>query len=215
MRGICDFLEDGPLVIETVDPAERVPSTLQHVLHAASDMARRLMTGQSAQDPAGLRKLIHRVDVNSSCIRIALSRHGLCSLVGTGDRRAEGQDTIIPIELPVTFRRRGVEGKIILAAAKGSATPDQKLITLVARSHLWFARITKGELTSVRMVADEAGMDPGDVSRFLPFAFLAPDIVEAILVGKQPTELTAEKLKRLPVLPHCWKTQRKLLGFPV
>ncbi len=172
-------------------------------------------TGQSAQDPAGLRKLIHRVDVNSSCIRIAISRRGLCALVGTGDRRAKGQDTIIPVELSVAFRRRGVEGKIILAAADGSATPDQNLITLVARSYHWFDRITKGELTSIRMIADKASMDAGDVSRFLPLAFLAPDIVESILIGKQPTELTAEKLKRLPVRPHCWKTQRKSLGFPV
>ena len=219
MRKICEFLEDGPLVIEAVDPAEKEPSTLQQILHAASDMAKRLMaeqsTGQSAQDTACLRKLIHRVEVDSSCIRIAMSRRGLCTLVGIGDRCAEGQGVLIPIELPVAFRRRGVEGKIILAAADGGDAPDHNLITLVARSYHWFDRITKGELTSIRMIADEASMDVGDVSRFLPLAFLAPDIVESILIGKQPTELTAEKLKRLPVLPHCWKTQRKSLGFPV
>ena len=56
-------------------------------------------------------------------------------------------------------------------------------------------------------------MDEGDVSRFLPLAFLAPDIIEAILLGKQPIELTPEKLKRLRILPMSWEEQRIVLGF--
>lgn len=57
-------------------------------------------------------------------------------------------------------------------------------------------------------------MDEGDVSRFLPLAFLAPDIIEAITAGKQSIELTPEKLKRLRVLPKSWEEQHKLLEFP-
>jgi len=52
-----------------------------------------------------------------------------------------------------------------------------------------------------------------DVSRFLPLAFLAPDIVEAILAGRKPVELTFEKLKRLRNMPKSWEEQRQLLGF--
>ncbi len=47
----------------------------------------------------------------------------------------------------------------------------------------------------------------------MPLAFLAPDIVEAILDGRQSVELTAESLKRLPALPTDWDAQRRLLGF--
>jgi len=68
-------------------------------------------------------------------------------------------------------------------------------------------------LTTVRDVAREDKIDEGDVSRFLPLAFLAPDIVEAILNGKQPLELTPERLKRLRTLPESWEEQRQLLGF--
>jgi len=52
-----------------------------------------------------------------------------------------------------------------------------------------------------------------DVSRFLPLAFLAPDIVEAILAGRKPVELTSKKLKRLRNLPKSWEEQRQLLDF--
>ena len=80
-------------------------------------------------------------------------------------------------------------------------------------TYQWVERIAKGEITTVRDIARQEGVDEGDVSRFLPLAFLAPDIVEAILAGRQPVELTPEKLKRLRNLPKCWDEQRQLLGF--
>jgi hypothetical protein len=73
--------------------------------------------------------------------------------------------------------------------------------------------LTKGKASSIREVAGLNDVDENDVSRFLPLAFLAPDIVEAILAGRQPPELTAEKLKRLKCLPASWEEQRKVLGF--
>ena len=47
----------------------------------------------------------------------------------------------------------------------------------------------------------------------IKLAFLAPDIVETILQGHQPVELTAFGLKRSRHLPVCWQEQRELLGF--
>jgi hypothetical protein len=43
--------------------------------------------------------------------------------------------------------------------------------------------------------------------------FLAPDIVEAIVAGHQPAELTVTRLIRLEDLPLSWAEQRRLLGF--
>jgi len=47
----------------------------------------------------------------------------------------------------------------------------------------------------------------------MPIAFLAPDITEAILDGRQPTELSAARLKRMRDLPLDWQQQRRYLGF--
>jgi hypothetical protein len=46
---------------------------------------------------------------------------------------------------------------------------------------------------------------------FLPLACLSPDIVEAILAGRQPANLTVERLKRLSDLPLEWSKQHQLL----
>lgn len=56
-------------------------------------------------------------------------------------------------------------------------------------------------------------MDRIEISRFLPLALFAPDIVEAILAGTQPVDLTIKKLRRIPALPYAWDEQRSLLGF--
>jgi hypothetical protein len=45
----------------------------------------------------------------------------------------------------------------------------------------------------------------------LSCAFLAPDIVEAILEGRQPPQLTVEKLRFGASL--LWAEQRKQFGF--
>jgi DNA invertase Pin-like site-specific DNA recombinase len=51
-------------------------------------------------------------------------------------------------------------------------------------------------------------------TRILPLAFLAPDIVDAILDGRQPVELTSTRLRRHRPIPLSWQHQRRLLGFP-
>ncbi len=63
-------------------------------------------------------------------------------------------------------------------------------------------------------IAIKAKKDPGEVSRLLPLAFLAPSIVKSILTGTQPISLTNNELIRLaPTLPLEWKQQQSLLGF--
>ena len=83
----------------------------------------------------------------------------------------------------------------------------------VSQARNWFEQLSKTNTDTIKDIAQTEGADPGDVSRFLPLAFLAPVIVESILEGKQPLELTAEKLKRLRSLPISWEGQRETLGF--
>ena len=44
-------------------------------------------------------------------------------------------------------------------------------------------------------------------------SYLTPDITEAILDGRQPLDLTADKLLAHSRLPLCWHEQRTVLGF--
>ena len=91
--------------------------------------------------------------------------------------------------------------------------PDLNLVNLIARAHHWQNMLSSGEVVSVQEIADRDHVDAGDVSRILPLAFLAPDIVESILEGRQPKEWTAERFKRARDIPLSWDDQRMQLGF--
>ena len=92
-------------------------------------------------------------------------------------------------------------------------TPDPKLVELIVQAHRWFEELKNGQVSSIAALAKRDGLHSADVSRVLPLTFLAPDIVEAILDGRQPTELTAARLKRMRDLPMDWRHQRRYLGF--
>lgn len=86
-------------------------------------------------------------------------------------------------------------------------------MTGIVKPHQWFTMIKSGEITSINELANRTGLSAADISRHLPLAFLSPYIVEHILAGRQPADLTAQKLKRLPHLAINWNEQADRLGF--
>jgi hypothetical protein len=107
-----------------------------------------------------------------------------------------------------------VEAKLVLAGTViDSPNRDRHLIRVIAKAHLWLAELACGNALTIDELAKQQNEDSGEVSRFLPLAYLAPDIIEKILEGKQPVDLTAERLRRMPLLPHAWNEQRERLGF--
>lgn len=103
--------------------------------------------------------------------------------------------------------------EVVPGKTQESAKADQDLQKLVARAHCWFDDLKTGKAESVSAIAKTEDLPLSEVSRTLPLAFLAPDIVTDILKGDHPIDLTAQKLKRLPSLPHEWEKQRRVLGF--
>ena len=104
-------------------------------------------------------------------------------------------------------------GFIINNDFRGDVARDPKLAKLIARAHVWFEQIKSGQRKSIEEIARAEKVNAGNVTRTLPLAFLAPSIVEAILAGAQPVELTTKRLQRLVPLPYDWAEQRRALGF--
>jgi len=76
----------------------------------------------------------------------------------------------------------------------------------VAHGRRWFAEIRDTKVHSLAELAKRHKVDRTDIGRAISLSFLAPDIVEAFLEGRQPTELTAARLKRMD-LPVSWAEQ--------
>jgi hypothetical protein len=112
------------------------------------------------------------------------------------------------------LKRRGVELRLIVGDHNRSATfVDLSLLKAVARAHRWFDEISTGKARSLAEIAAREGLAVRYVGRLIRLAFLAPQIVESIVEGRQPTTLSAEALTRRIALPLSWSAQRTALGF--
>ena len=89
--------------------------------------------------------------------------------------------------------------------------PNATLIKALTRAYKWKERLFTGAAPSTSAIAKEEGVTERYVSRIMRLAFLAPDIVEAILDGYQSTDLELERLMK--GIPISWNEQRRALGF--
>ena len=96
-----------------------------------------------------------------------------------------------------------------------SAHKEPGLVRLIAKAHALRNGLEDGSISSILEFATLHNIDHGDAKRMLPLGYLAPDIVEAILSGHQPADLTIRQLKNGYDLPILWTEQRTRLGFPI
>jgi hypothetical protein len=76
---------------------------------------------------------------------------------------------------------------------------------LAARGFRWRKLLETGVYGTIDEIAAQEKINSSYVSRLLRMTLLAPDIVESILDGRQPVEMTLALLMR--PFPVVWKEQ--------
>ena len=123
---------------------------------------------------------------------------------------------VISVDLPMTFKRRGGRKVIVLPdGTQGNSAPmatiDNTMIKAIARAFRWQRLLENGTYGGLDEIAKAERIGPSFVSRVIRLALLAPDIVEAILAGKQPASLTLKDL--MAPFPVEWAGQRVQFGM--
>jgi site-specific DNA recombinase len=164
-----------------------------------------------------VRAAIKRVVVHREKVELYVSRSELRDVLvkdrSAGASQLRGND-LIALETAAKLKRCGGELRLILPPNSKGEIPGRSspaLLKAIARAHDWRERIVNGSVQDRRSIAQQTGLNQRYVRRVFECAFLAPDIVEAILDGRQPHDLTVQKLCRN--LPMNWSEQRKRLGF--
>ena len=126
------------------------------------------------------------------------------------------EDAILVISIPVSFLQRGGRKQIVVPPGTADWQPrasrcENSLINALAKAHLWRRLIETGKYTSAAELSRAEGINESYLCRVLRLTLLAPDIVEAIVDGRQPRTLELQSL--LKPLPSDWGAQRERLGF--
>src|SRR5688500_703666 len=127
-------------------------------------------------------------------------------------------DTPSPSDRPLTISiearalRCGKQVRLVVGEIHSvTRSPDPALIKLVTDAHRWFEDLRSGRAASTAAIAERDRQQVSHVSRTLRLAFLAPDILEMILLGRQPITFTPERLRARRPLPLDWNEQRAIL----
>jgi DNA invertase Pin-like site-specific DNA recombinase len=185
------------------------PAMAQQVLVCAQQSVAELRSGSDAAYRLAHR-LVQRVVVESDVVRIQISPHRLRQEVASDEKDSRPVELMVPVQL----RRCGLAMRLVIQGKEHQVmqVTDHAMIQSISTAHDWLKQLTSGKHSSVLSLAEAEGKDASYVTKVLYRAFLAPDIVEAILAGNQPPTLTQETLKKSLPLPIDWNEQRKLLG---
>jgi hypothetical protein len=121
------------------------------------------------------------------------------------------------VRIPISIRRRG--GRKLVLAPDGTtdtwAAPcrriDNAMVKAIARAFRWREMLENGTHATIAEIATAEKINESYVGRVLRLTLLAPDIVEAILGGRQPARLQLDHLLRR--FPVEWRPQRNGFGL--
>jgi hypothetical protein len=127
--------------------------------------------------------------------------------------------TSVTVSVPLTIRRRGgrkqiigPEGAVARPGDNGAGVVpvhgDPALIKALARGFRWRRMLEEGRYASISEMAKAEGVERGYVGTLLRLTLLPPPMVEAILDGRQPEEVTL--LRLLEAVPVGWAEEARV-----
>ncbi len=221
------FLRDPATVMDELAESDADLQTQHRLLAAAEKQAKAWPRLAPSDRRALVRAAVERVMVGENEVEIVLSRRRLRRALLGKESPAEAVEIDADetsrdceadrVTIRIEARLKRCSGEMRLVIPAGATTdlaprPDAALIKALTRAYAWKERLISGEAKSIRALARELGVTNRYIRKLLPLAFLAPDIVEAILEGRQPRDLFLETLVYTSI-PMAWDEQRTALGF--
>ena len=119
--------------------------------------------------------------------------------------------------VPLSIRRRS--NRRVLVPPPGRASPwgppslDLPLLQTLGKAFYWQRLLDTGEVPTTAELSRRLKLEQGWVAEVLRLTLLAPDIVEAIVAGRQPRHLNLHQVRgREAQISWDWERQRELSG---
>ena len=123
---------------------------------------------------------------------------------------AASDPAVVTIKVPFAVRKHG--GPKLILAPDGAPMPplapqvDSTLVKAIARAFRWQKMLDTGQYATIKEIAKAEKINPSYVSRVLRLTLLAPDLVEALVHGRQTSTMSLPNL--MTPFPIEWDRQR-------
>jgi site-specific DNA recombinase len=199
VRLVGTFLENRNAVasaLANMTEAEQI----EQAQGAAERAARSLSASTPGQQRGLLLRWVERIDIDQSCMRIEIRLDEGCTH---------------NIEAAVHRVRRGNDVALhIQPDQKSFDRPrDEPLVALIADARAARLAVINAPEQSIDAVASSVGVGVNRFKRLIRISYLAPSIIEAILDGSQPGDLTVPHLNTVANIPRSWDAQKKMFGI--
>ncbi len=123
--------------------------------------------------------------------------------------------TFVPLMIKHRHRTKLIVPPVGASAVTPTSSFDLSLIRTLGKAFYWQRMIDTGEVANASELARSLKLEVGWVCEVLRMTRLSPDIIRAILDGRQPRHLNLHAVRgRQGEVPLDWAEQRRLLGFP-
>jgi len=127
------------------------------------------------------------------------------------------EENIFTISVPIKINRRGGKTATMILSKNilqevDKPHYDQALIRAFAKAHKWRQALQKDATMTIGKIAAKEKVTTGYVSRILRLNQVAPDIVKAIIDGRQSRELKIQDFMN-KAIPDLWDEQRNIFMF--
>jgi site-specific DNA recombinase len=216
------FLKADAEVFDGLNLLGESPALSSQLVTAAKQLALRMPSMSSPDLSELLASLVCRITLYENKVEIKVRQSELRQQLQSGGKvRSASVSVKNPdqpndlIRLTVEAKRKRCGGEVHLVVPPSSSVacepPKLPLIKALARARGWYEKVIQGKAGDMRSLARDAGLTERYVGKVFRCAFLAPDIVETILGGRQPHDLSFEKLCQ--DFPFSWVEQHERLGF--
>lgn len=220
----------SPANIANLAPPDIDAHALQQALAKADLAAATLRSGTVQDKQPILTQIVSKAILHQDRVELILAQSGFGDLLGLPSNL---QSAPIILNVKAKRVRHGYQIKLVIegngqlslassepATVTGSFTNailpvsqpqrDPQLIALLTDAHAARKLVLAYPDTSLADLAKQQGKCRKNLAKLIELSCLAPDIVTAVLACRQPSSLTASRLRSVD-LPMAWDEQRALL----
>lgn len=160
-----------------------------------------------------VKQIVSRVTLSIGQLTLSIGLARLEALLGSRATRAIPTEPMLTVQIPAELRRSG-KGKRMIIGEAHTNTIDPSLVRLIHEALAVRSVVLADTRETLNEITARRKKSKGYLTSLMRLSYLAPQIIDDILNGRQPPELSVKRLLRTSsTLPLSWDAQRAHLRF--